>query len=375
VILVGQGVLRSPGGYGISMNLLDLLLLTGKLMNPGCGLAPLAEENNDQGALEMGGLGDVLPGGTPIGHEESRKAISRAWGRSFPDSSGGSLTQFMERMQSGAIKALLIVGENPLGSLPPASGIQQALEGLQLLVCQELFLTDTAKKAHVILPACSSVERDGTFTSTEGHIQAVRKAVEPSGESRPDWEVFSALSVVMGDSMEYGDVKEIGKEIRNLLPGTRTLGPAPIPSKPSPTVVNHYVGGEYKRDVAIRYGLTEQEQTSGDTLLVSFTQSLFHSGKFSLKADGLLKIEHEGKLYLHPEEAARRGVGEGDQVILHNERGKVKTIVGFRERIPLGMAIFPEHFDQEMRQLASYEVDPETHVPYSKLTQVRIDKV
>ncbi|MGD9851882.1 MAG: NADH-quinone oxidoreductase subunit NuoG [Nitrospirales bacterium] len=375
VILVGQGVLRAPGGYGMTMNLLDLLLLTGKLANPGCGLAPLAEENNDQGAFEMGGVGDILPGGTFIDQAESRTAVSKNWGRPIPDSPGGSLPQYLDRMQSGAIKALLVVGENPLGSLPPVSGIEQALEGLQLLVCQEMFMTETAQKAHVVLPACSSAEKDGTFTNTEGHIQAVRKAVEPVGESRPDWEIFSALSMVMGDPMEYGDVKEIGKEIRNLLPGIRTLGPAPIPSKPDAQVVSGYVSGEYQRDLAVRYRLTDEKPTSSDELLVSLRQSLFHSGKFSLKADGLLKVEPEGKLYMHPDEAARRGIEEGDQVDLSNDRGMIRTKVGLRERIPLGMAVFPEHFDQDIRRLLSYAVDPETQVPYCKLAQVGIVKV
>lgn len=374
VILVGQEVLRSAGGHGMTMNLLDLLLLTGKLTNPGCGVAPLAEENNDQGAFEMGALSDVLPGGNPITHVETRAAVSQAWGRALPVSQGGALPQFMEQMQSGQIKALLVIGENPLGSLPPASGIQQALAHLQLLVCQELFLTETARKAHVVLPVCSSAEKDGTFTSTEGHVQAVRKAVEVTGEGRPDWEIFSALSVVMGDPMEYGDVKEIAKEIRNLIPGSRTLGPAPIPSKPHMAMVNAYVGGEYQRDLAVRYRFPKEKATSADTLLVSLRQSLFHSGKFSLKADGLLKVEHAGKLYLHPTEALERGIHEGDQVTLSNERGHVRVTVGLRERIPLGMAVFPEHFDQEIRQVLPYDVDPETHVPYYKLMRVRIEK-
>ena len=374
VIVVGQGVLRAPGGYGVTMNLLDLLLLTGKLQNTGCGLAPLAEENNDQGAFEMGSLSEMLPGGMFIHDKDARKACSQLWGLPVPESQGGSLPQFIERMQSGAIKALVVVGENPLGSLPVASGIQQALEGLQLLVCQELFMTATAQSAHVVLPACSSAEKDGTFTSTEGHIQAVRKAVEPVGESRPDWEVCSALSVAMGVSMEYEDVKAVAKEIRNLLPATRTLGPAPISSKPNSMVVNRYVGGEYQRDVAVRYRLADEQPVGAETLLVSLTQSLFHSGKFSLKADGLMKVEGKGKLYVHPDEAERRGLGDGDEVTLRTDRGTVKTTVGLRERLPLGMGVFPEHFDQEMRNIVGYEVDSETQVPYFKLTQVRIEQ-
>ncbi|MEX0829504.1 MAG: NADH-quinone oxidoreductase subunit NuoG [Nitrospirales bacterium] len=374
VILVGPGVLRSAGGFGMTMNLLDLLLVTGKLTKPGCGLAPLAEENNDQGAFEMGGTGAVLPGGTSLGDPDARKSLSQAWGRPIPDTPGSSLPQMIEDARQGKLKALFVVGENPLGSLPPSSGIHSAFEKLEFIVCQELFLTETAKQAQVVLPACSYAEKDGTFTNTEGHIQSVRKAIDLVGDSRPDWEVFSALSVMMNDSMEYGDVKEIGKEIRDLLPGTRTLGPAPLPAQPVSSAIAHYVTADYQRDLATRYQLPAHAMEADDiTLHVS--QSLFHSGKFSRKAKGLLQVEAAGKIYLHPQEAARRGLGDGDSVKVSNRLGEVIVPVGLRERIPQGVAVFPEHFDEDIRRLMPYHVDPETQVPYCKVAQVRLEKV
>ncbi|UCH90452.1 MAG: molybdopterin-dependent oxidoreductase, partial [Nitrospirota bacterium] len=374
VILVGPGILRSTGGFGMTMNLLDLLLITGKLTKPGCGLAPLAEENNDQGTFEMGGIGGVLPGGTSLGDPEIRNHLSQAWGRPIPDAPGSSLPQMIEDAQQGKLKALFIVGENPLSSLPPSSGIHSALKKLEFLACQELFLTETAQQAHVVLPACSYAEKDGTFTNTEGHIQPVRKAIDLVGESRPDWEVFSALSVVMNDPMEYGDVKEIGKEIRNLLPGTRTLGPAPLPAQPDSSAIARYVTGDFQRDIATRYELPANAMEA-DHLILQVTQSLFHSGKFSRKAKGLLQVEASGKLYLHPEEAARRSIDEGDRVKVSNSLGEVKVSVGIRERIPQGVAVFPEHFDEEIQKLMPYNVDPETQVPYCKVARVRLEKI
>ena len=374
VILVGPGVLRSTGGFGMTMNLLDLLLITGKLTKTGCGLAPLAEENNDQGTFEMGGIGAVLPGGTSLGDPETRNNLSQAWGRPIPDTPGSSLPQMIEDAQQGKLKALFIVGENPLSSLPPSSGIHSALKKLEFLVCQELFLTETAQQAHAVLPACSYAEKDGTFTNTEGHIQPVRKAIDLVGESRPDWEVFSALSVVMNDPMEYGDVKEIGKEIRNLLPGTRTLGPAPLPAQPDSSAIARYVTGDFQRDIATRYELPANAMEA-DHLILQVTQSLFHSGKFSRKAKGLLQVEASGKLYLHPEEAARRSINEGDRVKVSNSLGEVKVSVGIRERTPQGVAVFPEHFDEEIQRLMPYSVDPETQVPYYKVARVRLEKI
>jgi formate dehydrogenase alpha subunit len=202
----------------------------------------------------------------------------------------------------------------------------------------------------------------------------VRKAIDLVGESRPDWEVFSALSVVMNDPMEYGDVKEIGKEIRNLLPGTRTLGPAPLPAQPDSSAIARYVTGDFQRDIATRYELPANAMEA-DHLILQVTQSLFHSGKFSRKAKGLLQVEASGKLYLHPVEAARRSINEGDRVRVSNSLGEVKVSVGIRERTPQGVAVFPEHFDEEIQRLMPYSVDPETQVPYYKVAGVRVEKI
>ena len=157
--------------------------------------------------------------------------LEAAWGHSLPSGDGRSFMGMLEEAKSGRLKAMIVVGENPAASLPPSYGVTQALENLEFLVCQELFLTETAQLADVVLPACSYAEKDGTFTNTEGHTQAVRKAIELLGESRPDWEILSAVSVMMGIPLEYESVKELGKEIRNVLPGTRTLGPSPLPSE------------------------------------------------------------------------------------------------------------------------------------------------
>ncbi len=375
VILVGPGVLRNSGGFGMTVNLLDLLLLSGKLIQPGCGLAPLAEENNDQGAYEMGGIGAVLPGGHSLGNAEVRQTFSQAWGKSISDVRGASLPQMLEDAHQGAMKALFIVGENPLGSLPPSSNVHQAFERLDFVVCQELIMTETARKAHVIFPACSYAEKDGTFTNTEGHIQSVRKAMDPVGESRPDWEIFSALSVMMGDPMEYLDVKEIGKEIRNLLPGTRALGPSPLPAKPESLAMTNYVSSDYQRDLAERYRVPSPMASESGQLILAMSQSLFHSGKYSLQAKGLMQVESEGRLSLHPTEAQKRGLMDGDRVKVRNALGEAITTVRLRERIPQGMVVFPEHFDQDIRRLLPYGVDSETQVPYTKYTAVYVEKV
>ena len=253
--------------------------------------------------------------------------------------------------------------------------MEQALGNLEFLACQELFLTDTAKLAQVFLPACSYLEKEGTFTNTEGHVQAVRKAIEPLGESRPDWEIFSALSVVMGTPIEYENVKDIGKEIRSLIPGTRTLGPSPIPTLPNAGAVNHYIQSGFKEDLVARYALTEKVDQEADRWILMVTQSLYHSGKFSTRAKGLLRVQDKGVLSMSPVDAGQLGVEEGGTVELSNSQGQVEVCVRLLDRVPEGVLFFPEHFDEEIRRLLQMTVDPQTLVPYFKLTRVKVKKI
>ncbi len=375
VILVGQGVLRQPGGSGLVTTLLDLLLLTGHHGLAGCGVAPLAEENNDQGAIEMGAVAEYLPGPADLGDQAARQRLAQQWKEEVPQTPGRTMLEMLDEARAGSVKALFVVGENPAGSLPPSSKVREALEKLDLLVCQELFLTETAALAHVVLPACSYAEKDGTFTNSEGHVQPVRHAIEPLGESRPDWEILSALSVLMGAPIEYGAAKEITNEIRSLLPGYGLLGPAPKQPRPNDAVVTTYLTDGFRSDLAARYTPAKPaDRQAGQVTLLS-AQSLFHSGKYSTRAKGLLQIQSTGALALNPADAGRLGLADGSRVRLSNQQGEVTTTVKLLDRIPEGLAVFPEHFDQDLRRLLSVTADPQTGVPYCKSARVKIERV
>jgi formate dehydrogenase alpha subunit len=392
IILVGQGVLRQPGGSGLMTTLLDLLLLTGHHGLAGCGVAPLAEENNDQGAIEMGAVAEYLPGPADLGDQAARRRIAQQWKEEVPQTPGRTLLEMLDEARTGTVKAMFVVGENPAASLPPSSKAKEALEKLDLLVCQELFLTETAALAHVVLPACSYAEKDGTFTNTEGHVQPVRHAIEPLGESRPDWEILSALSVLMGAPIEYGAAKEITNEIRSLLPGHGLLGPAPKPSRPDDAVLTRYLQQGYAEDLGERYRLggskfeparrsasAREGEVRGSGQGNEFTlvsqQSLFHSGKYSTRAKGLLQIQSIGALAVNPADAGRLGLADGSRVRISNQLGEMTTTVKLQDRIPEGLAVFPEHFDQDLRRLVSVTADPQTGVPYCKSTKVKIERL
>ncbi len=375
VLLVGQDVLRSPGGEGMVTNLMDLQLLTGHLRRRGSGLGCLAEENNEQGAVEMGVVAEYLPGPSDPHAGEGRAAFTRAWGQDVPAGASATLTDMVSRANTGSIKSLFIVGENPVESLPPDARAAEALEALEFVVCQEMFLTETAKRAHVVLPACSIMEKDGTLTNTEGHVQRVRRAIEPLGESRPDWEIFAALSVLMNHPMEYADAKAILKEIRGTVPGYAVLGPASAPPTVDEDTAARYVTGGFREDLDRRYTLRPSAVPPPGSLTLRLVQSPYHSGKYSTRAKGLMQIQGEGRLHIKTSMARRLGIEEGDTVRLSNERGEAAVSVTLQDRVPDDVVWFPEHFDRPVRALFSLRVDPQTGVPVWKETDVKVEKV
>ena len=375
VVLTGQGVLRVLGGEGIVTNLFDLLILTGHHGEQGSGLGILAEENNEQGAIEMGVVPEYLPGPSNVNDESAQSALMKLCGQSVPTSTGATMIELFDRAHQKNLKAMFIVGENPIESLPPDAKVSNALESLEFFVCQELYLTETAKKAHVVLPASSAVEKDGTFTNSEGHVQLVRKSIEPLGESRPDWEIFSALSMLMDAPMEYGDVKEIFKEIRGFIPQYGLLGPTSIPHVVKSDVLEQYLHEGFKEDVQVRYALTKKTSRSEGKLTLVLGQSIYHSGKFSTRSKGLTEIQDRGVLSLNPGDASSLGVEEGTSVRLSNGNGEAIVSVKLVDRVPPGVAWFPEHFDQELRPLFSITVDERNLVPCWKIADVKVAKV
>ncbi len=375
VVLVGNGVLRHPGAGATTTNLLDLLILLGKLDQPGCGLGPLAEENNDQGTVEMGAVAEFIPGPMPLNDQAARDRLTSVWREELPRTPGASLIEMLAAANKGTLKALFVLGENPVGTLPAAAQAKEALAKLDLLVCQELFLTETAAMAHVVLPVCSYMEKDGTFTNSEGHVQAVRQAINPIGDSRPDWEILSAVSVLMGVPLEYGDAREILKEIRSVIPGYGLLGPTPTPPKIDQAILSQYLAEEAALDINARYAVRPAPKPAGDVFTLTFTQTLFHSGKLSTRSKGLLQLQKHGVLSINPADATRLGLTDGATVKVSNARGAITTTVTLRERVPAGVLWFPEHFDGEAKQLAEWTIDPQTQIPYFKLAHVSLAKV
>jgi formate dehydrogenase alpha subunit len=218
IILCGKEIIFHPQNKGVIDSLYNLILLTGHWGKKNCGVNLLWEDCNSQGALDCGVLPDRLPGFVHISDEMRRKRIEEVWKIKLSDKPGLSFNQMLKEIHAGKIKAMYVMGENPLGKYPDREFVKSALEKLDFLVAQDIFLTQTAKLADVVLPGASFAEKDGTFTNVERRVQKLKKAFDPLGNSKADWQIVCLLAQAMGYEFDYLSAKEIFNEIAQVSP-------------------------------------------------------------------------------------------------------------------------------------------------------------
>jgi formate dehydrogenase alpha subunit len=378
VILAGEGLSRAHNGYLDLMNLCDFAILTGKMGQEGCGLNVLCKEANEQGVVEMGAAPEYLPGLREVKDPSSIPQYVSVWKDELVLEGGATLPEMIEKARRGEIKALYLVGSDPLSVFPKSAGVREALQQLELLICQDLFLTETGKFAHVILPACSFAEKDGSFTNQEGRVQKINRAIEPVGEAKADWEIFSELSREFQYPLEYQDAHEIFSEISRLVPHYQKQSGADIQKKERQACLERYLSEGYLEDFVARYGQHQTGMTSDASypFILTLGPTLFHSGRLSLQSDALLKISPEGLLQINPKDADAQGLKEGQRVQLRSSRGTAEVKVHPNQKIPEKVLYFPEVFAHHgVKELFSLEFNPVSGVPYFKTTSVAIERV
>ncbi|TKB82955.1 MAG: 2Fe-2S iron-sulfur cluster binding domain-containing protein [Nitrospira sp.] len=373
IFLCAEGIVRRPDGYQNVLKLIDLAWITGKLGQPGCGVNTLTEEPNEQGAVDMGVAPEFLPGQGRYDDMASRDRFSKAWETTLPaTANGANLMDILKRCKSGQIKALYIIGENPLATLPASVEVRSALERLELLVVQDPFLTDTGRQAHFVLPACTYAEKEGTFTNLEGRVLRVRQAMDPVGESLPDWHIMTALANALGAQWGYESANDIQTEIMKLLPGYYNLG-QPRKVIPAP---DQYLTNGYPAEVKTRYRAAAPVTDSKRPFALVMGQLLAHSGKMSTEAPGLINIApNTGKLRMNAGDMQRLGLQEGTKVRVTSERGSLQLGVQSDIAQAPNTCFFPEHFNEPpVKDLMAVQVDAVTGVPSFKHTWVSIEK-
>jgi len=389
VIAYGSGVTQHLRGTDGVKALANLALVTGNVGKEQGGLYPLCSQSNCQGAFDMGGLPGHLPGYQRVDNPAVREIFEKSWGGELPAKPGLSFVEMFDAMQAGKIKGLIVVGENPLMTLPNPKRLEAAFRKLELLVVVDTFLTETAQRADVILPGATFAEKDGTFTSMERRVQRVRQALPPlSGKA--EWEIISALASQMGHTMDYHHPSEIFSEMTSLTPlfqgiDYRSLEnggiqwPCPEPECPgTPALYTDGFLDGGARLFPIKYREPEEKPREDFPLWLSVGRALYNYqiGTKEKRARGLAQWYPETALEIHPEDAAPLGISDGDRVRLTSPRGRVKTKARVSERIARGMVyLAPSFYDVELNTVLYPDFDPLAGTPEYKACAAKVERV
>ncbi len=390
-ILYGMGMTQHSHGTDNVLAIANLAMLTGNIGKPSTGVNPLRGQNNVQGACDMGALPSVYPGYQAVTDSAIRQKFETAWGCSLSPSPGLTLVEMIEAAYRKDMKALYIVGENPVLSDADVQHVQKALAQLEFLVVQDIFLSETAKFAHVVLPAASFAEKDGTFVNTERRVQRVRKAIEPVGDSRPDWWIVCQIARRLGaKGFDYSDPSEIMEEIRSVTPSYGGIScqrlenvglqwPCPHDGHPGTPILhtNTFTRGK-GRFISLKYMPPGEVPDMQYPLILTTGRSLyhFHTGTMTRKVAGLNIIEPEGVVEISPQDASRFGIAEGDRVKISSRRGEVIAKAKVTDTLSSGVVFMTFHFvESAANVLTNPKLDPVCKTPELKVAAVKVKKI
>jgi formate dehydrogenase alpha subunit len=388
-VLYAMGVTQHVSGTDNVRALANLVMLTGNVGRPSTGIYPLRGQNNVQGACDMGALPNYLPGYQRVENPEVRGKFAAAWGRSLPDTPGLTVVEMFEAALRGKIKALYIMGENPLVSNPDVVRAEEALKNLEFLVVQDIFLTETARLAHVVLPAASFAEKDGTFTNTERRVQRVRRAIPPVGEARPDGEIIQELSRRLGYPMPYASAAEVMEEIARLTPiyggifydrleGEGLQWPCPSRDHPGTVFLHHrrFAGG-LGRFAPVEFTPPAELPDNHYPYLLTTGRHLYHyhTNTMSRRSQGLAAFRPDPYAEIHPEVAGRLGIAQGDLVAVSSPRGRIYCRAFITDRIPANQVFVPFHYPEAAANILTHTaLDPKAKIPELKIAGVALSK-
>ena len=389
-IFYSMGITQHTTGVDNVLAIANIAMITGNIGRPGTGVNPLRGQNNVQGSCDMGALPNALPGYQRADDDAVRAKFEKAWGVKLPTSPGLTVVEAINAAAEGRLKALYIMGENPMLSDPDIGHVEDALKRLDLLVVQDIFLSETARLAHVVLPAASFAEKDGTFTNTERRVQRVRKAVAPPGDARPDWEIICELSRRMGFPMSYPDPSAIMDEISSLVPiyggirykrleGEGLQWPCPDEKHPGTPVLH---ADKFTRGLGklhpVEYIPAKEMPDEEYPFLLTTGRMLehFHTGTMTRRSAVLNWLVPEGAIEIGPNDAARLGIRHGDRVAVISRRGRIETATAVTEGIEPGVVFLTFHFGEApANRLTIAALDPIAKIPEFKVCAVRIERI
>jgi formate dehydrogenase major subunit len=387
-----MGISQHTTGTDNARCLIAMCSITGNVGRHGTGLHPLRGQNNVQGASDAGLIPMTYPDYQMVDREDKRAKFEEAWGVSGLDPNVGlTVTEIIASALHGGVRGMYMMGENPFLSDPNVNKVRKALSALEFLVVQDIFLTETAEFADVILPATSYMEKEGTYTNTDRRVQIGRKVLEAPGEAREDWKIICDISTRIGLPMDYGSPREVFDEMSSIMPNYDglsydNLGPTgKLYPNPDP---EHYDGDvllfqerfnteDGKAHLVPAEWMPAKELPSEEYPFILNTGRLlehWHTGSMTRRSFALDAIQPEAFVYLNPDDAAAMGVAEGELVRVTSRRGSIELAARLSHRDTPGTCFIPFHFREAAANVLTIdEIDPIGKIPEFKFCAVRVE--
>ena len=388
------GVTESTSGTNNVMALANLAMVTGNLGRHGTGINPLRGQNNVQGACDMGAYPNVYSGYQKVDDESSRRKMEKAWGvEGLPATYGLTL---MEQIDAAGdtVKAMYLLGENPMLSFPDITHVRACLEKLDFLVVQDIFLTETAQLADVVLPAACWAEKDGTFTNAERRVQRIRKAVEPPGDAKADWEIITALAQKLGlKGFDFKSAEGVFDDMRSVTPQYAGISydrlenpdgliwPCPTEDHPgtpilhtkvftTPDGLGHFTVTEHSLPAEV------PDKEYPFVLMTGRLLSHYHTGTMTRRSKTLHDQVPGSFIEMNTKDAVSMNIAEGDRVKVRSRRGEIETEACVTDDIPKGMLFMTFHFKESAVNLLTNSArDPISKMPELKYCSAAVEKV
>jgi len=401
-LLYAMGITQHTTGHQNVLACANLQMLLGNVGVPGGGVNPLRGQNNVQGACDMGCLPNVYTGYQVVTNEDIRAKFQNAWGKTSPARVGLTVVEILNAAERGEIKGLFVLGENPGMTDPDLNHARRALESLEFLVVQEIFPSETTPYADVILPGVAFAEKEGTYTNTERRVQLVRKAIDPPGQARPDWQIIADLAkriqarlgldpkAAPYASWDYASPKQIMEEIAALTPSYAGIRyerlekgglqwPCPSVDHPGTKILHRERFARGLGRLSPVEWLPPAEQPDAEYPLVLTTGRVlfhFHAGSMTRRSKGLNEIYPAGVVEINPLDARALGINNGDMVKVSSRRGQVVAKAQVIDKPDQGVVFMTFHFAEAAANLLTIAaLDPIAKIPEYKVCAVRVERL
>jgi formate dehydrogenase major subunit len=387
-LFYAMGITQHTSGTDNVWSTANLQMLCGNLGKNGGGVNPLRGQSNVQGACDMGALPVVYPGYQKVIDEKAQEKFSKAWGVELSNKPGLTVNGMIEGCANGNVKALYCMGENPMLSDPDINHVKAALENVDLLIVQDIFLTETAELADVVLPATTFAEKDGMFTNTERRAQRIRKALTPPGQAKHDWVIVQDIAKAMGANWNFRSALEISIEVSELTPQYGGISwervdenglqwPCPNEEHPGTPFLHK---GTFARGKGLMKGIQFREPAELPDAEYPFILTTgrvlehFHTGTMTRKSQGLNNMAGP-MIMISVEDADEMGVGNSEVIKVKTRRGEIEAPAFVTRRIGKGTIFVPFHYKEAAANLLTNPVfDPVANIPEYKVCAAAVTK-